>query len=197
MTNLLPEDGEVYFEEHFFSKEESDHFFKALLQEINWKQEPIKIFGKLVMQPRLTAWYGDPEASYSYSGINLHPEDWNATLKEIKNKIELHTGKKFNSALLNLYRNQVDSMGFHRDNEKELGLNPTIASVSFGEEREFQFKHIKKKELKKSLVLTHGSLLLMTGSTQHHWQHALPKRAKEMGARINITFRYIFTPKSY
>lgn len=191
VPNLLPKDGEAYYFENFFSPEESEYFFRVLFAEIKWKQEPIKIFGKLVMQPRLTAWYGDPNMSYSYSGITMHPENWTPTLLLIKEKIESQTNQKFNSALLNLYRNESDSMGAHRDNEKELGLNPTIASVSFGEIREFQFKHIKDKTLKRSLHLANGSLLIMKGETQHFWQHALPKRARAKSTRINITFRLI------
>lgn len=188
-TNLLPQDGEVYFYPDFFSPEESDLFFKALLNEVPWKQEPIILFGKKIMQPRFTAWFGDE--SYSYSGITMKPQAWTPALQEVKNNVEKELGIIFNSALLNQYRNEQDSMGWHRDNEKELGTNPVICSVSFGATRDFKFQHCHNKALKASLPLSHGSVLIMQGSTQHHWLHALPKRTKACDTRINITFRQI------
>lgn len=191
MNNLLPKDGEVYFYPDFFSKVESDELFMQLQQEVNWKQEPIKLFGKEIMQPRLTAWYGDENKPYSYSGITMYPEIWTRTLLLIKKRIETESKTQYTSALLNFYRNQHDSMGWHRDNERELGTDPIIGSVSFGENREFQFRHYRNKQLKKSLLLTHGSFLLMKGSTQHFWEHSLPKRSRNMGGRINLTFRKI------
>lgn len=187
--NLLPQDGEVYFYPDFFSPEESDLFFSALLKEIPWKQEPIILFGKKIMQPRLTAWCGDE--SYSYSGITMQPQNWTPALQTIKDRIETELGLTFNSALLNQYRNEQDSMGWHRDDEKELGPDPIICSVSFGATRDFKFQHSKNKNLKATLPLTHGSVLVMQGTTQHHWTHALPKRSKASGIRINITFRQI------
>jgi alkylated DNA repair dioxygenase AlkB len=193
MQNLLPKDGEVYYYPDFFTKEESDRLFQELKTRVNWKQEPIKIFGREVMQPRLTAWYGDDDKPYSYSGITMHPEPWTPALDLIKERIEEVSGTRFTSALLNYYRNQQDSMGWHRDNEKELGPNPIIGSVSFGEAREFQFRHYYDKSIKQALLLTHGSFLLMKGSTQHYWEHALPKRSRVLGGRINLTFRKIYT----
>lgn len=187
--NLLPQDGEVYFYPDFFSQQESDLFFAALLKEVSWKQEPIVLFGKKVMQPRFTAWYGDE--SYSYSGTKMSPQKWTPTLQKIKNKIEKEFGIIFNSALLNQYRNEQDSMGWHRDNEKELGSNPVICSVSLGATRDFKFKHAQNKDLKTAAPLSPGSVLFMQGATQHHWLHALPKRTKACDARINITFRQI------
>ena len=189
VANLLSQDGEVYFYPDFFAPAESDVLFAELLSEIPWKHEPIILFGKKIMQPRLTAWFGDE--SYSYSGITMHPEKWTPALHEIKTRIEKEFGIVFNSALLNQYRNQQDSVGWHKDNEKELGVNPTICSVSFGATRDFKFQHSKIKELKQSIALTHGSVLLMQGETQHHWAHAIPKTKKELGPRINITFRQI------
>lgn len=189
--NLLPFHGEAFFYSRFFSQEESDHYLSRLPDEINWKQEPIKIFGKEVMQPRLTAWYGDANKKYSYSGITMEPQQWTPALLKIKNKIEMVSGIHFNSALLNFYRDGQDSMGWHRDNEKALGVNPVIASVSFGASRTFQFRNFKEKRITKSIKLTHGSLLLMKGETQHLWQHQLPKTNTKIGQRINITFRMI------
>lgn len=191
VDNLLPKDGEVYYFSGFYSKAESDLFLDKLFQEIPWKHEPIKIFGKEILQPRLTAWIGDTGLDYSYSGIKMRPYPWTPTLGKIKEKIEQEIGIVFNSALLNQYRNENDSVGWHSDNERELGVNPIIASISFGQAREFQLKHRSNKNLKESILLEHGSLLLMQGKTQHHWIHAIPKRRQLMQARINITFRQI------
>jgi alkylated DNA repair dioxygenase AlkB len=189
--NLLPKDGEVFYYPEFFSNEESDLFYQTLVKEISWKQEPIKIFGKSVMQPRLTAWVGDPSKGYSYSGITMEPLPWNKSLLDIKQRVDHISETTFTSALLNFYRDQNDSMGWHRDDEKELGVNPVIASVSFGAARVFQLKHRQEKSLKVSLELERGSLLLMRGSTQHHWLHSIPKRTCQVSPRINITFRVL------
>jgi alkylated DNA repair dioxygenase AlkB len=191
LHNILPKDGNVYLFPRLFTAEESDVYFNKLQQEIAWKQEPITIYGRTVMQPRLTAWYGDAGKVYSYSGISMQPHAWTASLLKIKQRIETVSLVTFNSALLNLYRDQHDSMGWHRDNEKELGIDPVIGSVSFGATRTFQFRYYTDKSLKQSIELTHGSYLLMQGKTQHAWEHALPKRAGSMGMRVNITFRVI------
>ncbi|HEY9048969.1 MAG TPA: alpha-ketoglutarate-dependent dioxygenase AlkB [Ohtaekwangia sp.] len=191
VQSILPREGDVQFFPEFFSQNESDRYFEELQHSIDWQQRPIKIYGKELMQPRLTAWYGDEGKLYSYSGITLTPLLWNDTLRQIKQRIETIVPVVFNSALLNLYRDQHDSMGWHRDNEKELGIDPVIASVSFGAARTFQFRHYYDKKEKLSLELTHGSLLLMQGKTQHAWEHGLPKRTNATGMRINITFRVI------
>ncbi len=189
--NLLPNNGEAFLFSPFFSKKDSDSLLQDLLTNINWKQEPIKIFGKPVMQPRLTAWYGNTGKVYSYSGITMQPLPWTNNLQFIKKAIEKKTGTVFNSALLNYYRDGKDSMGWHRDNEKELGTNPSIASVSLGASRIFKLRYYTDKTISHSIELSHGSLLLMKGPTQHHWEHQVAKTAKPVGARINITFRYI------
>jgi alkylated DNA repair dioxygenase AlkB len=189
--NLLPFDGEVYLLQHFFTPAESDVFLEQLIHQVAWKQEPIKMFGKLIMQPRLTAWYGDLDKTYRYSGITMTPLPWSDTLLTLKNKINAFAGTSFTSALLNYYRDGKDSMGWHRDNEKELGLNPVIASVTFGAARNFQLRHYRDKKNLTNIMLTHGSLLLMRGTTQHYWEHQLPKTSKVIAARINITFRVI------
>lgn len=189
--NILPGDGEVNFFPHFFAAEDSDRYFNILREEIAWKQEPIKIMGKLVMQPRLTAWYGDPDKAYSYSGITLQPAAWTTILLEIKQRVETVSPAVFNSALLNQYRDHKDSVGWHRDNEKSLGINPVIGSVSFGATRTFHLRHYADKNVKHSLELTHGSLLIMHGQTQHLWEHSVPKQSRVTGPRINITFRTI------
>lgn len=189
--NLLPQNGFVYYYANFFNHEESAHYFNQLKSKIDWQQEPIKIFGKMIMQPRLTAWYGNEGKSYRYSGIEMQPKTWIIELLDIKQRIERFTKCSFNSVLLNFYRSGSDSMGWHSDDEKELGKNPTIASVSFGAERVFLFKHRSEKHLRKKLPLTNGSLLVMSGNTQHFWHHAIPKTAKPIGERINLTFRNI------
>ncbi|MFC0185587.1 Alkylated DNA repair dioxygenase AlkB [Pseudarcicella hirudinis] len=189
--NLLPFQGEAYFYPDFFSKSKSDFYFNQLLDEIRWKQEPIKIFGKEVMQPRLTAWYGDEGKIYTYSGITMIPHEWTPALLEIRQKAEEISKVRFTSALLNLYRDGKDSMGWHRDNEKELGLNPVIGSVTFGASRCFQLRNYQDKKLIRSIDLSHGSFLLMQGETQHFWEHQLPKVKNTVDVRINITFRVI------
>lgn len=190
-VNLLPFKGEALLYAQFFSKEESDLYFEQLKNTIHWKQEPIKIFGREVMQPRLTAWYGDAGKAYTYSGITMHPLPWIPALETIRQKIKNIASVSFNSALLNLYRDGKDSMGWHRDNEKELGINPVIGSVSFGATRIFKLRNHQDKSLIKSIPLTHGSLLLMKGETQHYWEHHIPKTNEPAGGRINITFRVI------
>jgi alkylated DNA repair dioxygenase AlkB len=190
-SNLLPKQGEVYFESEFFTQDEADEYLKLLTDEIRWNQEPIIIFGKKLMQPRLTAWYGDAGIKYGYSGIKLEAIAWTSALKTIKSKLESFSGETFNSVLLNYYRNERDSMGWHRDDEKELGVNPVIASVSFGETRRFKLKHRIEKELRQTIELSNGSLLLMRGETQHHWLHEVPKETHSRGPRINLTFRKI------
>jgi alkylated DNA repair dioxygenase AlkB len=189
--NILPYKGEVLFFPAAYAKNESDNFFKHLIEEIAWRHETIKIFGRQVMQPRLTAWYGDAGKSYSYSGITMHPQPWAQTLLQIKTRAESMAAVQFNSALLNYYRNGNDSMGWHRDNENELGNNPVIASVSFGEARRFQLRYYNDKSIVRNIDLTNGSLLLMRGETQHYWEHRLPKTNEHTGPRINITFRVI------
>jgi alkylated DNA repair dioxygenase AlkB len=142
--------------------------------------------------PRLTAWYGDPGSVYTYSNIEMQPEPWSNLLKSMKDTISEFCKVEFNSVLLNLYRDGDDSMGWHSDDEKELGLKPVIASLSFGGERVFRFRHKSKKDLKYSVNLCHGSLLIMKGETQEFWQHSLPKTKKKVPSRINLTFRRIF-----
>jgi alkylated DNA repair dioxygenase AlkB len=148
------------------------------------------MYGKRINFPRLTAWYGDNDKPYSFSGITLNPLVWTKTLLEIKNRIEPKAGVCFNSVLLNLYRDGNDSISWHTDAEPELGKNPVIASVNFGETRNFQLRHIETKE-KIEIELVHGSLLIMQGELQHFWQHQVPKTSKKIKDRINLTFRVI------
>lgn len=182
--------GEYIYLPNFFTKSESDKYFQVLKDNILWKQESMNMYGKQVMFPRLTAWYGDNDKPYSFSGITLRPHSWSKELLEIKNKIEPIANTHFNSVLLNQYRNGNDSISWHTDAEKELGLNPIIGSVNFGATRKFQLRHIETKE-KIEIELTHGSLLIMQGELQHFWQHQVPKTAKKVNERINLTFRVI------
>ncbi len=189
--NLLPHHGEVLLFPAFFNKQESDALFEDLRTGVRWKQEPIKLFGKEIMQPRLTAWYSDPGIRYSYSGITMQGTDWNVSLQLIKTRLETFFKLPCNSALLNLYRDGHDSMGWHRDNEKELGQHPTIISVNFGATRKFQLREYKSKQNLISLELQHGSVLIMKGESQPHWEHRVPKQTKLSDPRINITFRQV------
>ena len=184
-------DAEIIYYPQFFDKEQADQIYSELLQEIAWQQDNITIFGKTHPQPRLTALYGNEGKPYSYSNITMQPNPWNTLLQKIKYLIEATTECQFTTVLLNQYRDGKDSNGWHADNEKELGTNPIIASLSFGAERVFQLKHNTIADAKKSIVLEHGSLLLMKGSTQHFWKHQIPKTAKPIGNRINLTFRSI------
>ncbi len=184
-------DAEVIYYPSFFSSEEALAYFKTLLDETHWQQDDITLFGKTYPQPRLTALYGNNEQSYSYSGIKMIPKPLSETLKEIKFKIEKVSGIKFTTVLLNLYRDGNDSNGWHSDDEKELGINPTIASVSFGVNRIFHFKNKQDKNLRYKLELGNGSLLIMKGATQNNWQHQLPKSRKVKEPRINLTFRVL------
>lgn len=185
-------DAELTLYEGFFPKDEADRLYTALMQTTDWKQENITVYDKTYLTPRLTAWYGDPHTAYTFSGSKWQPYPWNDDLLFIKEKVEKTTGASFNSVLLNLYRDGKDSVGWHRDNEKEFGRNPVIASVSFGETRPFQIRHKFRKELAKvEIPLTHGSLLLMAGSMQHYWEHQVPKTARPINPRINLTFRLV------
>ncbi|MFN0121340.1 MAG: alpha-ketoglutarate-dependent dioxygenase AlkB family protein [Blastocatellia bacterium] len=193
-TVAVPEmpDGEVVLSPEFFSREDADRLFGELRAQVAWAQKPIVLYGREIMQPRLTAWYGDAEAVYSYSGVTLQPLPWIAPLHEIKLCCDAAAGVSFNSALANLYRDGQDSMGWHQDNEPELGERPVIASVSLGAVRRFQLRHKKRRDLATiSLELPHGSLLLMRGTTQQWWKHHVAKTALPVGERINLTFRVI------
>ncbi|WP_299779849.1 alpha-ketoglutarate-dependent dioxygenase AlkB [uncultured Formosa sp.] len=189
---LNMKDAEVIYYPAFFSQTEADQLYHVLLNAIAWQQDDITIFGKTLPQPRLTALYANNDKPYTYSGIQMTPYMFSETLSNIKSKIEIETHHNFTSCLCNLYRDGQDSNGWHADNEKELGKYPVIASVSFGAERMFHFKHKENACLKQKITLNHGSLLLMKGGTQEHWLHQLPKTQKKIGQRINLTFRTIY-----
>ena len=173
-------------------EQKTDLWFQSCLHDLNWETGFIKIFGKTHQIPRLQSWYADDGIEYTYSGKKLQRHNWNKTLIEIKQEIESITSIKFNSVLANLYRNGNDSMGLHSDNEKELGINPVIASLSLGESRDILFKH---KNIKTSINIpqTSGQLIVMSGQTQKYWKHEIKKTKKFKKPRINLTFRNIIT----
>lgn len=199
MLNLFPKekiilplpDAVFEFYPNFFLNEEADILFEKLRLETPWQHDEITIFGKKILQPRLTCLFGNEGKPYSYSGLTMQPQPWNSTIMHIKNEVEANCNENFTTVLANLYRNEKDSNGWHADNERELGRNPIIASVSFGEERKFQLKHISDNNIKLSLDLTHGSLLLMKEGSQIHYKHQIPKASQPKNNRINLTFRTI------
>jgi alkylated DNA repair dioxygenase AlkB len=184
-------DASIIYYPNFFSTEEATILFDTLQKEIPWQQDDIKVYGKVYPQPRLTALFGNEGKSYSYSNITMHPHKWSPLLMSIKEKVEKATEAIYSTVLLNYYRDGKDSNGWHADNEKELGTNPIIASLSFGAERMFQLKHNAIPNQKINIPLAHGSLLVMKGTTQHFWKHQIPKTTKPIGPRINLTFRII------
>ncbi len=186
--NEMPH-AEVLYYPHFFTKEESDTFFADLLAHIHWSHDDITIFGKKMKVPRLQAWYGDTDKPYRYSGMLLTPHAWTDTLLAIKKRIEIATQTEYTSVLINQYRDGKDSVGWHADDEPSLGINATIASVSLGATRKFRFRYTTNHALKTQAMLTHGSLVMMQGETQHYWQHEVPKTSQKTDIRINLTFR--------
>jgi len=186
--NLLPYEGRVQYFGKIMDAEETDRYFKQLSTDIEWKNDEARIFGKHFITKRKVAWYGDSNFSYTYSNATKQALPWTKELLELKERVEQLTGTTFNSCLLNLYHNGSEGMAWHSDDEKSLGKDTTIASLSFGAERKFAFRHKQSKETI-SLTLEHGSLLIMAGSTQTHWLHRLPPTTKVHSPRINLTFR--------
>lgn len=192
LTSIPMIDADVKFAYAFYRSPESALLMDTLLREIAWRQETIVLWGKECLQPRLSAWYGDAGTSYRYSGMTLQALAWTPVLLRIRHDVEYATGHRYNSVLLNLYRDQHDSVGWHSDDEPVFGAEPAIASVSLGATRRFRFRHrVRKEQQPISIDLTDGSLLLMAGPTQRYWQHAIGKQKTACGPRINLTFRYI------
>lgn len=191
MTNLISQDGELYYLPSFIPTDDTIGIFARLRQDLDWQEEVVTIVGRKVLVPRLVAWHGDEGAIYQYSGLIHYPQPWTDTLLVLKQTIETSCGQTFNSVLGNLYRNGQDSMGWHADQEKVLGKNPYIASLSFGQERQFKIRHNKSGETL-DIPLADGSLLIMAGTLQHHWRHCVPKSAKANKPRINLTFRTVY-----
>lgn len=190
ITFDLP-NAELIYIPNFYSNSIADHYFQHLLNTIPWQQDDITIFAKTHPQPRLTSLFGNNELPYRYSNITMKPHKFTKELLAIKSDVEQFSNHNFTTVLLNLYRQGNDSNGWHADNEKELGNNPVIASVSLGETRTFHFKHRTLKNEKHKLPLKHGSLLLMKGEMQHYWLHQISKTKHDIGQRINLTFRTI------
>lgn len=190
MNNLLPKDGTVHYYGKIFTEEQSEIYYVKLLKEINWQHDIVKIFGKEIITKRKVAFLGDEGISYKYSGKTKIAEKWPKFILEIKSTVEQISGEKFNACLLNYYHNGSEAMSWHSDNEKEILNHSAIASVSFGAERKFGFKHnFSKEEI--SLMLENGSLLIMKDETQIYWKHKLYTNAKITLPRINLTFRTI------
>ncbi|RPD46165.1 alpha-ketoglutarate-dependent dioxygenase AlkB [Hymenobacter sediminis] len=190
---VLP-NAELLLDPDFLPPAKAQTLFAELTSSIVWKHEPIKLFGREVMQPRLTAWHGDAGASYRYSGLQLQPQPWTPALLQLRGQVEAAAGAAFNSVLLNLYRSGQDSMGWHADDEPELGPEPIIASVTLGATRNFRLKPRDPNltaHAPVTLPLTAGGLLLMRGPTQRYWLHALPKTTRPVGPRLNLTFRLV------
>jgi alkylated DNA repair dioxygenase AlkB len=188
LTPIPIEDGELAWLPQLPLPYPNAEVLARLLSETPWRAETVVVFGKRHLQPRLTAWYG--EASYTYSGLRLAPLPWTPLLTTIRNAVEAACGRRFNSVLLNRYRDGRDSMGMHSDDEPELGPDPAIASLSFGTTRSFILRHKRDKRTVK-LDLLDGSLLLMAGTLQQHWLHGINKSSRPLGERVNLTFRYI------
>lgn len=187
---VLPHDGSARLCQSLFSRSESDDLLLALLEEVTWSSHELVLFGRKVTEPRLSAWVADEGVAYTYSGMPRRPDPWSPTLFRLRQTAEATTGSKFNSVLANLYRSGDDAMGWHADDEPELGRDPVIASLSFGDERRFDFRHRTTGE-SVSVTLPHGSLLVMSGPTQANWKHRIARTKKSHNPRVNLTFRYV------
>jgi len=188
-TVLELDDADIKYVPNFIEHDQALALYKQLLDQTPWQQEVIKVYGKSYPTPRLSYWMGDAGLSYGYSHTRMQAMEWSSALLDMKQKIESTTQTSFNSVLINYYRDGKDSNGWHSDDEPELGIDPVIASISLGAPRDFHLRH-KSKNFKHKITLENGSLLMMQGSTQHYWQHHIPKRAMADG-RINLTFRMI------
>lgn len=207
--------GRLYYAPNYFDKQQSDDFFDYFLAcdgidhknhdwqneeninhlpfvNIDWHQDTIKMYGKEHLLPRVSAWYGDFDRPYTYSGITLQPKAWTDKLNNLRDELEKICKRRFNSVLCNWYRTGADYISWHTDAEPELGKNPMIASVNFGESRRFLLRLKADHDVKVEIPLHHGSVLVMAGELQHHWQHSVPKQAKVKNSRINLTFRTIY-----
>lgn len=187
---ILDNDGLVNYYGKILAYQEANQYLDLLMQNILWKNDEVILFGKHIVTKRKTAWYGDSDYLYTYSNITKQALPWTKKLSDLKQMVEEFAGVKFNSCLLNLYHNGNEGMGWHSDDEKSLGKDNTIASLSFGAERKFLLKHKQTKQII-SLVLEHGSLLIMKDATQRNWLHSLPKSKNIVQPRINLTFRTI------
>lgn len=184
-------DAELDWYPHWLPSAQADAWLQALIEQVSWSQPQVQLFGRWHRVPRLVAWYGDPQASYGYSGQRHQPLAWTALLQSIRQAVEQAAGASFNAVLLNYYRDGQDCMGWHSDDEAELGAQPCIASLSLGQARRFDLRRRGSQRIEHSVLLEHGSLLVMRGSTQHHWQHQVARSRKISAPRINLTFRRV------
>ena len=184
-------DGDLRYAPGFLAPTEADQFMRQLLDGIEWQQHHVVVFGRPLPAPRLSAWHGSAAAHYTYSGLALEPRPWTAPLLALKTRTEAAVASPFNSVLLNQYRDGRDSMGWHSDDEPELGPNPTIASLSLGGTRRFLLRHKHRAHPSVEIPLGHGALLIMRGPTQTYWQHQVPKTRRPCAPRLNLTFRQI------
>lgn len=209
-------DGELYYDPNFLTERIADRCLEVFLgntgnmtpvtpwadltedqwkairfELIPWQRDVIRMYGKEIPLPRLSSWHGDPERAYTYSGIHLKPQPWNIPLDWLRDQLECLCGIRFNSVLMNWYRDGHDHISWHADDETELGKNPVIASVNLGATRRFLLRRADDQALKIEFPLSHGSVLIMSGALQHHWQHSVPKQAAVNDSRINLTFRVI------
>jgi alkylated DNA repair dioxygenase AlkB len=192
-TRTLAGGGVLTMHEAWLAQDDADAALREILATTPWQQQSITLFGRRVPQPRLTAWMGDEDAVYTYSGLRLEPVAWTREVERLRVRVEGSAGASFNSVLLNLYRDGADSMGFHADDEPELGPEPVIASVSLGVVRRFVLKPRRQKGTRASVALSlpHGSLLVMSGPVQRDWVHGVPKERGASGPRVNLTFRFV------
>ena len=193
--SLELEDAVIDYRPGFIEFDKSIKLYEEIVSQTPWRQEMITVYGKEHLTPRLSCWMGNPEMVYSYSNTSMAPVPWSASLLKIKRILESSTKKEFNSVLINYYRDGQDSVGWHSDDEPELGVNPVIASISLGASRDFHLRHKFKKQLRHKMSLNNGSLLIMSGATQRSWQHQVPKCKYSQG-RINLTFRTIYPPNA-
>jgi len=188
--NILPYDGEAYYSKKLWTATQCDYLLKALMEMLHWRQDELIMFGKKILTNRKVAWYGDDAFQYTYSHTLKTALPWHKELLPIKESVEEVTQSSFNACLCNLYHHGNEGMSWHSDDDKEFGKQPTIASLSFGANRPFKFRHKNTKEII-TLTLENGHLLMMKGNTQHFWVHALPKSSKIKDPRINLTFRKV------
>ena len=193
-VDLGLDDAVAWYLASFLTAEAADALFDELSANLAWSQHAVRVMGRLVAQPRLTCWYGDAGTTYTYSGLTLEPRRWTPALADLRAQVEQASGTRFGAVLGNLYRDGRDSVAWHSDDEAELGPEPVIASVSLGASRRFDLRRRSDHSQRRSIELEHGSLLVMSGPTQRHWQHQVPKTRCKVGARINLTFRTRVAP---
>jgi alkylated DNA repair dioxygenase AlkB len=191
---LLPCDGSAILIPDFITSRDADQYFLELLAITPWEETTLMMFGKRVSEPRLSAWHADPELPYTYSGSERTPQPWNEPLRALREACQARLDHSFNGVLVNLYRNGHDSMGWHSDDEAVNGPAPVIASISLGAERRFDLRHKESGEIV-TTMLPHGSLLVMSGQSQSHWKHRIPRSARIANPRINLTLRHLFRMK--